>query len=395
MEDNTAGQGTAPGGPGAADGAPAPEQSPLAADPPSAARASLAAQCTTAAESLMADEIPDGLVVADDAGRVIIFNQAATRMTSVAAEEAVGKFVSDVLPFRDDDGRDWWVCVDPYHGLATRTRHPERSLYLTDGTELLVSAGYVRDGRGGPVRRLVITLRGAQQRARLERSRAELVSTVAHELRSPLTSVKGFTATLLAKWPRFTDNQKLVMLETVNADADRVTRLITELLDVSRIESGRMEVHRELVDIPGRVRRIIAGRVAAGEPEDRYRLEVISDLPDTWLDADKVDQILANLVENAVRHGAGIVTVVVERTRIGGDQAVAVSVRDQGEGIPPEMAHRVFRQFWRGKRRGGTGLGLYIVKGLVEALGGDIAVGRAPGGGAEFRFTVPAGAPVA
>ena len=395
MEDNTAGQGTASGGPGHADGAPAPGQSPLAADLPSAARASIAAQSVTAAESLIADELPDGLVVADDAGRVIIFNQAAARLTSVAAEEAVGKFVSDVLPFRDDDGRDWWVCVDPYHGLATRTRHPERSLYLNDGTELLVSAGYVRDGRGGPVRRLVITLRGAQQRARLERSRAELVSTVAHELRSPLTSVKGFTATLLAKWPRFTDNQKLVMLETVNADADRVTRLITELLDVSRIESGRMEVHRELVDVPERARRLIAGRVAAGEPEDRYRLEVASDLPDTWLDADKVDQILGNLVENAVRHGAGIVTIVVERTRIGGDQAVAVSVRDQGEGIPPEMAHRVFRQFWRGKRRGGTGLGLYIVKGLVEALGGDITVGRAPGGGAEFRFTVPAGAPVA
>jgi signal transduction histidine kinase len=395
VEDNTAGQGTAPGGPGHAEGAPAPEQSPLAADPPSAARASLPAQCMTAAESLMVDEIPDGLVVADDTGRVIIFNQAAARLTSVAAEEAVGKFVSDVLPFRDDDGRDWWVCVDPYHGLATRTRHPERSLFLTDGTELLVSAGYVRDGRGGPVRRLVITLRGAQQRARLERSRAELVSTVAHELRSPLTSVKGFTATLLAKWPRFTDNQKLVMLETVNADADRVTRLITELLDVSRLESGRMEVHRELVDVPERARRLIAGRVAAGEPEDRYRLEAVSDLPDTWLDADKVDQILGNLVENAVRHGAGIVTVVVERARIGGDQAVAVSVRDQGEGIPPEMAHRVFRQFWRGKRRGGTGLGLYIVKGLVEALGGDITVGRAPGGGAEFRFTVPAGAPVA
>jgi signal transduction histidine kinase len=395
VEDNTAGQGTASGGPGHADGAPAPEQSPLAADLPSAARAPLAAQCMTATESLMADELPDGLVVADDAGRVIIFNRAAARLTSVAAEEAVGKFVSDVLPFRDDDGRDWWVCVDPYHGLATRTRHPERSLCLTDGTELLVSAGYVRDGRGGPVRRLVITLRGAQQRARLERSRAELVSTVAHELRSPLTSVKGFTATLLAKWPRFTDNQKLVMLETVNADADRVTRLITELLDVSRIESGRMEVHRELVDVPERARRLIAGRVAAGEPEDRYRLEVVSDLPDTWLDADKVDQILGNLVENAVRHGAGIVTVVVERARIGGDQAVAVSVRDQGEGIPPEMAHRVFRQFWRGKRRGGTGLGLYIVKGLVEALGGDITVGRAPGGGAEFRFTVPAGAPVA
>jgi hypothetical protein len=350
------------------------------------------------AQAQMADELPDGLVVADDTGRLVVFNRAAVRLTSIAAAEAIGKYVYDVLPFRDEDSRDWWVCVDPYHGLSTRSRHPERSLYLADGTELLVSVGYVRDGRSGPVRRLVISLRGAQQRARLERSRAELVSTVAHELRSPLTSVKGFTATLLAKWSRFTDDQKRVMLETVNADADRVTRLITELLDVSRIESGRMEVHRQLVDVPDRARKIIAGRVAAGEPEDRFRLEVVPDLPETWLDADKIDQILANLVENAVRHGAGTITVVVNRARIpAGDrpEAIAVSVRDQGEGISPEIAPRVFRQFWRGKRRGGTGLGLYIVKGLVEALDGDIIVCPAPGGGAEFRFTVPAGTPIA
>jgi signal transduction histidine kinase len=260
------------------------------------------------------------------------------------------------------------------------------------------------------LKRLVISLRGAQQRERLERSRAELVSTVAHELRSPLTSVKGFTATLLNKWGRFTDDQKRVMLETVNADADRVTRLITELLDVSRLESGRMEVHRQLVDLPDRVRKIIAGRVAAGDAEDRFRLEVRHGMPETWLDADKIDQILGNLVENAVRHGAGIVTIVVEpahlddasdldetgaKTSLGMPDAAAVSVRDQGEGIAPDVAPRVFRQFWRGKRRGGTGLGLYIVKGLVEAHGGTIGVRGAPGGGAEFRFIVPAGAAAA
>ena len=187
------------------------------------------------------------------------------------------------------------------------------------------------------------------------------MSTVAHELRSPLTSVKGFTATLLNKWGRFTDDQKRVMLETVNADADRVTRLITELLDVSRIESGRMEVHRQLVDLPDRARRIIAGRVAAGDAEDRFRLEVLDGLPETWLDADKIDQILGNLVENAVRHGAGIVTIVVEPARLEGEDgpsgrpdAAAVSVRDQGEGISPDVAPRVFRQFWRGKPRGGS-----------------------------------------
>jgi hypothetical protein len=187
------------------------------------------------------------------------------------------------------------------------------------------------------------------------------------------------------------------MLETVNADADRVTRLITELLDVSRIESGRMEVRRQLVDVPERARKVIAGRVASGESEDRFRLEAAHDLPETWLDADKIEQILGNLVENAIRHGAGIVTIVVQRMQFSGDQAegITVAVRDQGEGIPPEMALRVFRQFWRGKRRGGTGLGLYIVKGLIEAMNGEIAVTRAPGGGAEFRFTLPAGTPIA
>ena len=380
---------------------------------------------------VFADELPDGVVVADEVGRIVVFNRAAGRLTGLEPAEVIGKFVFDVLPLRDADERDWWVYADPYHGLSTRTRHPERSLYIADGTEVLVSVAYVRargarevrgDGqspreRGGPggrppglaLRRLVISLRGAEQRERLERSRAELVSTVAHELRSPLTSVKGFTATLLAKWGRFTDDQKRVMLETVNADADRVTRLITELLDVSRIESGRMEVHRQLVDLPDRARKIVAGRVAAGDAEDRFRLEVPGGLPETWLDADKIDQILGNLVENAVRHGAGIVTIVVEPAHLGGEEgeegeldAVAVSVRDQGEGISPDVAPRVFRQFWRGKPRGGsrrgehgggTGLGLYIVKGLVEAHGGTIGVRRAPGGGAEFRFIVPAGTP--
>ena len=350
------------------------------------------------------DHEPDGMVVADHAGRVIVFNRAASRLTRLNPAEVIGRSVFEVLPLRDDDKQDWWAYTDPYHGLSIRTRHPERSLYLADGTEVLISVGYVRDRdldqgnrRSRTVRRLVISIRGAQQRARLERSRAELISTVAHELRAPLTSMKGFTATLLAKWSRFSDDQKRVMLETMNADADRTTRLITEMLDVSRIESGRMEVRSQLVDVPDRARRVIAGRVASGDDEGRFRLEAAPDLPETWLDADKIDQILGNLVENAVRHGAGTVTVTVQRAPASGDQqeAIAVSVRDQGEGIPPEMSLRVFRQFWRGKRRGGTGLGLYIVKGLVEAMDGEILVARAPGGGAEFRFTLPAGTPIA
>jgi signal transduction histidine kinase len=370
---------------------------------------SVAAQLPVPTSAVVcADDLPDGLVITDHAARVTVFNRAATRLTGITARAALGADLRQLLPLRDADGRCWWSAANPYHGLSTRTRHPEMSLYLVDGTELLVTVGYVRGPRDpglrtgcacgpGRVERLVVTLRGGQQRARLERSRADLVSTVAHELRSPLTSVKGFTATLLAKWSRFTDDQKRVMLETVNADADRVTRLITELLDVSRIEAGRMEVHRQLVRIPEQVERIVAGRVAAGDAPGRFRVVVAPELPDTWLDADKVDQILGNLIENAVRHGAGTVTVVVEPLEAAGLagrdalEGVAVSVRDEGDGVAPDMVSRVFRQFWRAQRRGGAGLGLYIVKGLVEAHGGTITVQRAPGGGAEFRFTMPAG----
>jgi PAS domain S-box-containing protein len=338
------------------------------------------------------DEFPDGLIVADAGARVVVFNRTAARLTGIAGAEAVGRDFRDVLPLFDSEGRDWWKCLDPYAGLAIRTRHPECSLYLASGREVLVTAAY-RRGRDGRVERFTVCLRDAARRARQERDRADLVSTVAHELRSPLTSVKGFTATLLAKWHRFNDDQKRVMLETVNADADRVTRLITELLDVSRIEAGRLEMRRQVVDLAGEIRKAIAGRVAAGEAEDRFRLETRGPLPEMWLDPDKIDQILGNLIENAVRHGAGTVSIVVESDVH--RQGAAVSVSDEGEGIPPEAAKRVFRQFWRGhgNRRSGTGLGLYIVKGLVEAHGGTITVQRAPGGGAEFRFTVPAGAP--
>ena len=140
----------------------------------------------------------------------------------------------------------------------------------------------------------------------------------------------------------------------------------------------------------------MAGRIAAGEQADRFQLVVAGELPETWLDADKVDQILGNLVENAIRHGAGTVTVVVEPAEIPGVRAVtgpgapglsavAVSVRDEGDGVAPELVPRVFRQFWRAKRRGGAGLGLYIVKGLVEAHGGTITVQR----GSRRRRRVP------
>ncbi|GHH75524.1 PAS domain-containing sensor histidine kinase [Streptomyces sulfonofaciens] len=341
------------------------------------------------------DELPDGLVIADESGSVVCFNAAAARITAVRATDALGAPLERALPLEDLEGRRWWQLTDPYGGLAIRVGQPERNLLLPGGREVLVAARYVRARPKGPVQRVIVSLRDTEARRRTERSHAELIATVAHELRSPLTSVKGFTATLLAKWERFTDDQKRLMLETVDADANRVTRLIAELLDISRIDSGRLEVRRQPVDIGAAVGRHIQAHVAAGRPADRFLVRIRHPLPALWADPDKIDQVLSNLLENAVRHGEGTVTIDVEpadasRERGGG---TTVTVSDEGPGIPEESMKRVFTRFWRGSKRGGTGLGLYIVKGIVEAHGGVITVGRAPGGGAQFRFTLPVSAP--
>ncbi|MDQ1695930.1 MAG: hypothetical protein QOJ03_1283 [Frankiaceae bacterium] len=338
------------------------------------------------------DELPDGVLVADADGRVVLLNPAGERILARHVDETVGHDYREVLPLVDAQGRDWWACTNPYDGLTTRTRQPERLLTLTGGgadRDLLVTARYVRDQERRVIR-LVISLRDTAARSRTERSGSELVSTVAHELRSPLTSVKGFTATLLAKWDRFNDDQKKLMLQTVNADADRVTRLISELLDVSRIEAGRLELRKQVVDVAAVVQRDFDARVAAGESADRFHLEVRGELPEMWVDPDKLAQVVGNLVENAVRHGAGTVKVVVGPTDTPGAE---VTVADEGDGIAAEAQSRVFTKFWRGGGRGGTGLGLYIAKGIIDAHGGSIEAGRAPTGGAQLRFSLPAGTP--
>lgn len=347
-----------------------------------------------AGQGLDPDDLPDGLVVADETGRVICFNAAAARITAMPRAAALGRPLEHALPLEDLKGRRWWELTDPYGGLATRVGQPERNLLLPGGREVLVSARYVRESPTGPVRRLVISLRGTEARRRSERSHAELIATVAHELRSPLTSVKGFTATLLAKWERFTDDQKRLMLETVYADANRVTRLITELLDISRIDSGRLELRRQPVDLSAAVERHIQALTANGQEPDRFLVRTCQPLPAVWADPDKVDQVLGNLLENAVRHGEGTVTIEVAPAPAKSDEkGAAVTVSDEGTGIPEESMGRVFTRFWRGSKRGGTGLGLYIVKGIVEAHGGTITVGRGPGGGAEFRFILPVSTP--
>ncbi|MEP6797189.1 MAG: ATP-binding protein [Lapillicoccus sp.] len=345
----------------------------------------------------LSEALPDGLIVADDQGILRFANSRASRVLGIDLASRFGQPLAVALPLRDSEGRSWWEMADPWRSIHLVKGHREKLLWTEDGVEILLTAKYVREGRRGPVRRVLMSVRDASARQRAEQDHAALISTIAHELRSPLTSVKGYSNTLLRKWDRFTDDQKRFMIETIEADADRVTRLITELLDVSRIDAGRLDIRAQPVDLEKMAQQHADRFEATGALGDRELvIDADPDLPEVWADPDKLQQIFGNLLENALRHGAGTIQVgirshpePIETERA----AIAVTVSDDGEGVPQAHLPLIFNRFWHGQKRGSTGLGLYIVKGLVEAHGGRISVGRAASGGAEFRFTLPSGVP--
>lgn len=210
---------------------------------------------------------------------------------------------------------------------------------------------------------------------------------VSHELRSPLTSIKGYTSVLLSRWDDIEDERKRALLEQIRDDADRVTRLITELLYVSRLETGQLVLQCRPVDIEQLARAVIE-KLSFTCPELDCTVALPGDFPEVPADPDKVEQVLTNLVENAAKYGS------VHGMRVSGtvlDGAVAVEVTDTGAGIPAADLPRVFDKFFRGDTATptGIGLGLWISRGLVEAHGGRLTADSEAGRGSVFRFTLP------
>lgn len=340
--------------------------------------------------------LPDGFISAGADAKVLYLNGRAERIIGMSRADLVGRDIREALALQERDGSRWWQVSDPWSGINIRSGHGERLLMLPNGREVLVTAKYLRPGRNEPVHRVLLGLRDAEGRRRAEADHAALISTVAHELRSPLTSVKGFSSTLLRRWDLFSDDQKRLMLETIEADADRLTRLITELLDVSRLDSGRLRINLQPIDVPATFRRHVDRSVASGQAADDFVVEVADDLPEVWADPDRFDQILANLIENARIHGGGRIMLRATPADAPDDvgegpvpSSVVFGVSDEGDGIPTEHRTLVFSRFWHGSAHGSTGLGLYVVKGLVEAHGGQVAVHGDDGDGAEIRFTLP------
>jgi signal transduction histidine kinase len=339
----------------------------------------------TTDRSVLWDSLPDGVVIADAEGTVEVVNARARRMLGSACK--VGSTLAEAVSLQDQDARDWYSVNQPYSGLHSRTGIPEQSWFLTDGTEVLVTARIRRSGKHGPVDGVSLVLRSARGRERLDRERSDLVATVAHELRSPLTGVKGFVTTLLSKWDRLNDEQKKLMLTTVNTDAERLSRLITELLDVARIDTGRLPLYPREVDVVPVVERVVES-IRAGTSRTIVA-EHAAESTVAFADPDKFVQVVTNLVDNAVRHGEGRVSVATAEGPLG----VRLTVDDEGEGIPEALRDRVFTKFWKHGAQGGSGLGMYIANGLVRVHAGELTILDAPGGGTRIVVDWPASDP--
>lgn len=343
------------------------------------------------------DALPDAVLVLDRAHRIEAANRAAVVMFGYPRDALIGADAVELLAPRGRDGAALWLGGWPDASkLPSVSGIPEQVVHLraADNRELRIAATgrYRRDARGAVVG-AVYVLRPVRRRDREAASGIEVVSTVSHELRSPLTSVKGFTSLMLSRWDRLRDEQKREMIEQVHIDADRVTRLVTELLDISRLETGRLMLRRRMIELPPLIDKVIGD---VRQMHDNLDVVVVApeNVPEVYADPDKIMQVLTNLVENTCKYAGGS-DVEVRVDLHGDDGAVAISVKDHGPGIPHEDLHRVFTKFYRSGegRPTGSGLGLYIARGIVEAHGGLMTVDSTLSLGSTFCFTLPAGVP--
>ena len=237
----------------------------------------------------------------------------------------------------------------------------------------------------------------------VDRLKSEFVSVVSHELRTPLTSILGYTELLQAR--EFPPNERRELVETVWKQATHLSNLVEDLLNVSRIDAGRITLSRWVLSL-GQLVRELTAQLNRSLDQSRHRLllDVGERLPPVYADRDRLRQVLGNLLSNAIKYSPGggeiVLHAEVLRTPPPGapplppEPAMLISVRDPGIGIPPEELPRIFERFYRvdnsnTRKIGGTGLGLAITQALVELHGGRIWVESTPGLGSTFFFTLP------
>jgi len=321
----------------------------------------------------------DGVLMINKYGKIILTNPIADRFLTLWKEEIKKKTLPPPLrPFFNEvmegnkehytgditeQGRTWVVVMSPLHD-------------------------------GDQVRGVVAVLRDVTEERKLEKMRKDFVANVSHELRTPLQMLQGYSEALMDDIAE-TPEERREIAQVINEESQRMGRLVRELLDLARMEAGYITVEPVERALPEFVQRVVRKfQVLAKERKIHLTAKLEENLPDIYWDEDKIEQVLTNLVDNAIRHTPSEGSVILHAFRE--DDKIILEVEDTGSGIPEDDLPFVFERFYkadkartRGKQSGGTGLGLSIVKHLVHAHGGNVSVRSQLGVGTVFVVELP------
>lgn len=331
----------------------------------------------------------DGIFVLSSERTVLSWNPAMERITGFRADEVVGRRFGEVLRIHGEPGADG----SPGNGLVVGATEPEDALILRrDGSQRWIrySSSGMPDRHGAGASH-VVTARDVTAELEADQLKSDFVATVSHELRTPLTPLKGLLQSLdqglIEDTPETRREYHAIMLR----QADRLERLINDLLEVSRIDAGGIELDGRPVELGAALEREI--REAGSLPDAREVRFERTDAP-VWVRVDlfRLGQIVSNLLSNAFKYSPAGSAVVVRLEKE--EDRVMVSVRDVGGGIALAEQERIFERFYRAdgaltRSKGGFGLGLYIARRLAEAMGGNLVLSSRPGEGCTFSLILP------
>ncbi|GAB4575329.1 MAG: GAF domain-containing protein [Anaerolineae bacterium] len=341
--------------------------------------------------------VADGVIFVDANGAITLFNSAAERVLGIPRADVIGQSVDRLTGLFTRGGKRWSETVAEWLANPDAARAGD---YFTETAELgerIVNLTLAPVTINDQFLGAVSVLRDITREVEVDRMKTEFISNVSHELRTPMTSIKGYTDLLVMGAAGEINDQQRAFLTTIKANADRLGTLVNDLLNISRIDSGKAEMNYRALN-PGVVLlgvvKAIEGQMKAEGKSLELVVDVDDDLPETYADQEKLTQIFANLLENAYQYtpDGGKITV---SAHVDGPDHYVIAVSDTGIGIPEKLLPRIFERFFRNDEHPivmetpGTGLGLALVKELVEMHRGDISVESRENVGTTFTVVLP------